>query len=115
MFKNFLFLALIMTLTSCVHLVDHTEHQPVVSKSVQRAELIKASPYAEHWSEQEKELMIEGKVQLGMSENQVRIAWGPPRDINRSVGAWGSHEQWVYNDFGPYLYFENGVLTSRQD
>ena len=40
-------------------------------------------------------------------------SWGQPDDINRSVGSWGVHEQWVYGD--EYLYFENGKLTSWQD
>ena len=26
--------------------------------------------------------------------------------------AWGAPDQWVYDD--RYLYFENGILTSRQ-
>ena len=43
----------------------------------------------------------------------VRASWGKPDDINRSVGPWGVHEQWVYGY--KYLYFEDGSLTSWQD
>jgi hypothetical protein len=42
------------------------------------------------------------------------IALGEANEINRTVGSWGVHEQWVYtNNF--YLYFENGKLTSYQN
>jgi hypothetical protein len=65
------------------------------------------------------------EVVLGMTGDMVKASWGDPYDINRSVGSWGVHEQWVYGDtwwFGStlidsrrYLYFENGILTSWQD
>jgi len=54
-------------------------------------------------------------VLLGMTQEQVRLSWGEPRQINRTVFRWGVHEQWVYGDFGPYLYFEDGILTAFQD
>ncbi|GAH38631.1 unnamed protein product [marine sediment metagenome] len=52
-----------------------------------------------------------------MTKEQVEVSWGKPRDINKSVGSWGVHEQWIYRKFShsTYLYFENGILTSWQD
>ncbi|PCJ57918.1 MAG: hypothetical protein COA65_08645 [Rhodospirillaceae bacterium] len=50
---------------------------------------------------------------LGMTSAMASNSLGYPKDINKSVGSWGIHEQWVYNDL--YLYFENGTLTSYQD
>ncbi len=61
--------------------------------------------------------MIDGKVMRGMSESQVQNAWGRPSKINRSVGSYGTHEQWVYDrgrNGSQYIYFENGVVTSMQ-
>lgn len=60
------------------------------------------------------------KLRLGMGESTVRNRIGSPGHINRSIGSWGVHEQWVYDRTTPYphlvcLYFENGVLTSIQD
>jgi|WetSurMetagenome_2_1015567.scaffolds.fasta_scaffold06003_7 hypothetical protein len=57
--------------------------------------------------------IINKKVKIGMTKNMVLDSWGEPDDINRSVGSWGVHEQWVYGE--NYLYFENGKLTSFQD
>ena len=65
------------------------------------------------WPEEIWDLIKKGKIRLGMTKEQVRLSWGQPNDINRSVGPWGIHEQWVYGS--QYLYFENGILTSWQD
>lgn len=61
--------------------------------------------------------MIDGKVMRGMSDSQVQNAWGRPSKINRSVGSYGAHEQWVYDrgrNGSQYVYFENGVVISMQ-
>ena len=50
----------------------------------------------------------------------VVASWGRPNDINRSVGSWGIHEQWVYGGYpssskATYVYFEDARVTSWQD
>ena len=67
-----------------------------------------------------KRCILNKKIRIGMTKEQVLLSWGRPCEygscINKTVGAWGVHEQWVYSSpYGPYLYFENGVLTSWQD
>lgn len=57
--------------------------------------------------------ILERKIWIGMTDELAIESWGKPNDINRSVGSWGVHEQWVYSS--TYLYFENGILTSWQD
>ncbi len=59
--------------------------------------------------------ILDGKIWLGMTDKMARDSWGSPYDINRSVGSYGVHEQWVYRKYDANLYFENGVLTSWQD
>lgn len=55
-----------------------------------------------------------GYIWIGMTKEMVLESWGEPKDINRTVGSWGVHEQWIY--YGDkYLYIENGKLTSWQD
>lgn len=58
-------------------------------------------------------LIHQRRVRMGMTREQARAAWGRPRDINRTVGSYGVHEQWCYD--GSYLYFEDGILTSWQN
>ena len=54
------------------------------------------------------------KVILGMTKEAVILSWGEPKDIHKTVGSWGVHEQWVYGS-RTFLYFEDGKLTSWQD
>ncbi len=65
-------------------------------------------------SQEIAEVIHKGCVRIGMTDEQCRAAWGRPRDINRSIGSYGVHEQWCYSS-GSYLYMENGILTSIQN
>jgi hypothetical protein len=68
------------------------------------------------WSDGVLAVIMCGWIQRGMTAEQVIASWGRPRDINRTVGSWGVHEQWVYGEFGgPYVYLEDGVVTSWQN
>ena len=60
------------------------------------------------------DLIISGKVKVGMSKQAAKESWGEPDDINTTTGSYGTHEQWVYGN-GNYLYFENGKLTAIQN
>src|SRR5690606_14161378 len=55
----------------------------------------------------------EQKVMLVMTAKQVELSWGKSEDVNRSVGSWGVHEQWVYGR--QYVYIKNGRVSSFQD
>ena len=63
------------------------------------------------------ECILAGRVHLGMTREQVIASIGHHGNkINRSVGDWGVHEQWIYGEhYHTYYYFENGILTSWQD
>lgn len=73
------------------------------------------------WDEDVREAIVNEQIQLGMTASQVRLSWGNPSDVNRTVSAHGTHEQWVYGRFTTYstphhyLYFDDGVLTSWQN
>lgn len=56
-------------------------------------------------------------VGLGFTKSQILKNFGEPKNINRTVGTWGVHEQWVYSAYPNtlYIYFENGIVTSWQD
>jgi hypothetical protein len=66
-----------------------------------------------------KELILNGQIAIGMTEEQVLASWGWPWDSNKTVGQWGIYEQWIYGSISygsmTFLYFENGSLTSWQD
>ena len=53
----------------------------------------------------------------GMTDEMAIESWGEPDEVNRSVNAFGTNEQWIYGSITSrkYLYFDNGILTSWQD
>ena len=54
-------------------------------------------------------------VRVGMSAQDVfDSSWGKPQKVNRTIGSYGVHEQWVYGG-GSYLYFEKGILRTIQN
>lgn len=77
------------------------------------------------WSENAKQDILRGTIKIGMTQTMVLTAWGSPYNTNRTVGSWGTHEQWVYQfviyalfetiEYYKYLYFEDGILTAFQD
>ena len=69
--------------------------------------------YKKKYGEKFYNELKEGKFWIGMTKEMAIIALGEPDDINKTVGSWGVHEQWIYNKL--YIYFENGKLTSYQN
>lgn len=69
-----------------------------------------ADSFKEKFGQELWKLILDSKLSLGMTQEMVEIAWGKPKDINRSIYSDGIHEQWVY--YSTYLYFENGILTA---
>ena len=61
--------------------------------------------------DQDTELAKKGKVRVGMTADQCRMAWGEPDRISRTVTAHKTHEKWVYPS-GNRLYFDDKVLES---
>ena len=57
-------------------------------------------------------LIMKGKVRIGMSKEMCRISWGEPNDINSTISSGRNSEQWVYDE--NYLYFDNGILKTIQ-
>ena len=81
-----------------------------ISAEVKKRGLTKADAYAS----------ITRSVDIGMTEKQVRTAWGYPRDINRTRSIYGESEQWCYGGETrysrlKYVYFQGGRVTSIQD
>ena len=85
--------------------------------------------------QEQKALVDEGKIKVGMSPDAVRLAWGPPADVVESETAQGHTTVWVYlgqwaeeqrywigrrleSDYYPRSYvraeiiFQNGTVTS---
>lgn len=89
-----------------------------VSAPAEVALTVKAKPIkAKHpdWKNEACNAVAEKEIYIGMTDDQVRAAWGKPYKINESKGSYGTHEQWVMYEHGStYVYFENGKMTSLQ-
>ena len=60
------------------------------------------------WPEPVKRAILENRVELGMTREQVTAALGEPRNVDTTPTT--RQEQWTYS--GPtYLYFTDGALT----
>lgn len=69
------------------------------------------------YKERVQTAIVEGKVFIGMTADEVRQSWGSPTKINSSIGSYGKHDQWVYERAQKgtqYVYLENGTVTSMQ-
>ena len=88
-----------------------------VTKAIAKVESLTRAKIAgsSSFSSRERKAIMSGDIFLGMSEKALLLSWGDPEDVNTSVGDWGTHKQYVYGDFGPYVYVENGIVTSWQD
>ncbi len=57
-------------------------------------------------------LICQGKIRIGISEEELKLSWGEPKKINKTVVSGIESKQYVYKD--QYVYIENGIITSFQ-
>jgi len=53
------------------------------------------------------------KIWIGMTKEMMKLSWGVPDDINRTVTANSTSEQWIYGN--QYVYVDDGIVTAWQD
>ena len=73
----------------------------------------KAEKLIKQYGKTNANLIMNKDIKLGFTKQMVIEAYGQPYDINKTVGTYGTHEQWIYK-YDIYLYFENGKLTDIQ-
>jgi hypothetical protein len=84
--------------------VSQRENKPKPTMTIAEREAVEAQ--AESDEVKLNLVAASHRVQIGMSKEQCRDAWGKPTFINRTGSAGGLSEQWVYRDSGRYLYFQ---------
>jgi hypothetical protein len=70
------------------------------------------------WSKEMQELILAGKVVVGMNSHMVYYAWGRPDAVNESLNLDDQKEEWIYKRPGGetlHLYFEDGILTAIRE
>jgi hypothetical protein len=61
---------------------------------------------------QMRQLIMVGKIKLGMTPDMVRASWGQPR---KSIPGSAGQEEWRYGESGPSLTFRDGRLLAWED
>lgn len=93
---------------------EHIKSENIeAARKKKEAEEKRYKSLVEKYSKTTADRLLKGTIRIGDTKEMVIEARDKPSDINRSVGSWGVHEQWVYPNI--YLYFENGKLTGWQD
>lgn len=87
---------------------DNARALSIAAKNKRKADLTKK------YGASNANLILQGKIRIGMTKSMCIDSWGSPSDINKTTGSFGVHEQWVYG-LGSYVYFENGVITTIQN
>lgn len=59
-------------------------------------------------------LILQKKIDIGMTPQQAERAWGPPRSKNISKSDSGQSEIWFYQPSGTYIQFRGGLVTNWQ-
>lgn len=77
-------------------------------------DVYKPGELREEASEKAEAAAKNAEPEIGMTKSEVlNGAWGEPDEKNVDEYAWGTSEQWVYDDHG-YVYFENGIVNAIQ-
>jgi len=83
---------------------------PVENRQQPRAELV-----LDYIAEADRYAVKHREIRLGMDECALAASLGRPSHVNRSVGSFGRHDQWVYESGRfRYVYTEDGTVTSYQ-
>jgi hypothetical protein len=68
--------------------------------------------YKEKFGSEIFELILQGKVKVGMTREMCILSLGEPKSKNETVTSGHTSEQWIYTN--KYLFFDNGILTLMQ-
>ncbi|MBK8006737.1 MAG: hypothetical protein IPK12_23395 [Gemmatimonadetes bacterium] len=88
------------------------EAREAEQRAAAEARTRRAALRARGWTVAQVNAIMRGAVQIGMTPDMVREAWGEPGRVNTTVTAAGERIQWVYAS--DYVYFEGGRVTTIQ-
>ena len=67
------------------------------------------------WSKEMQDLILAGKVVVGMNSHMVYYAWGKPDAVNESLNSDDQKQEWIYkrpDGKTQHLYFEDDILKT---
>ena len=70
------------------------------------------------WPKEMQDLILAGKVVVGMNTHMVFYAWGRPNTVNESLSSDDQKQEWIYkrpDGKTRHLYFKDDFLTEIKD
>ena len=67
------------------------------------------------WPKEMQDLILAGKVVVGMNSHMVYYAWGKPDAVNESLNSDDQKQEWIYkrpDGKTQHLYFEDDILKT---
>ena len=67
------------------------------------------------WPEEMQDLILAGKVEIGMTTHMVFYAWGRPNTVNESLNVDDQKQEWIYkrpDGKTLHLYFQDEILKT---
>lgn len=64
------------------------------------------------WPPETQEAIREGRIEIGFTPEQVRMAWGEPDFVDREARSSGRSERWIWEKKSPRLGIGVGVGSS---
>ena len=129
--KRYVFLFALLCLAGCATLspeqkkelahgmseTDLHEHLSSSETSLEGAAIIRNEIVSRHpeWKNETKQSILDRKVLIGMTKDQVLAAWGSPDRVSQDVFESGATDYWVYehgDTAEQSLYFINDKLKS---
>ena len=74
-----------------------------------------SEPLPKSWGKNIIQKIIQKKIEIGMTNKQIRLSIGNPDEINNTSSRHGVSQQWIYrklNGRDKYFQFENGKLIN---
>jgi outer membrane protein assembly factor BamE (lipoprotein component of BamABCDE complex) len=66
-------------------------------------------------TEETKQAILNSKVYIGMTKEQVETSWGKPISISTTISSLGNVELWWYGEYSSCLSFaENKLMMIQQ-
>jgi hypothetical protein len=94
-------------------LADISNNHDAMLKSLASRREHEATVRAYGWPKSIEEAVLRRQIVIGMTTEQVQLAWGDPERIHETLRASGKSEMWVYPT-RESLFFENGKLLTIQ-
>ena len=67
------------------------------------------------WPEETQDLILAGKVEIGMTTHMVFYAWGRPNTVNEALNVDDQKQEWIYkrpDGKTLHLYFQDEILKT---